>query len=63
MASVQLANKYMKRVASELDVLEGTEKEPNREFLLLQGVRFAFRVHQVKSSQSIYSNPGTSQVN
>lgn len=45
-ASVQLANKYMKRVASELDALEGTEKEPNREFLLLQGVRFAFRVHQ-----------------
>ncbi|XP_066360730.1 protein CHUP1, chloroplastic-like [Miscanthus floridulus] len=46
LASVQLANKYMKRVASELDGLEGTEKEPNREFLLLQGVRFAFRVHQ-----------------
>ncbi|OEL18337.1 Protein CHUP1, chloroplastic [Dichanthelium oligosanthes] len=42
----KLANKYMKRVASELDALEGTEKEPNREFLLLQGVRFAFRVHQ-----------------
>ncbi|GJN15296.1 hypothetical protein PR202_gb02194 [Eleusine coracana subsp. coracana] len=46
LASVQLANKYMKRVASELDAMEGTEKEPNREFLLLQGVRFAFRVHQ-----------------
>ncbi|CAO2041642.1 unnamed protein product [Urochloa humidicola] len=46
LASVQLANKYMKRVASELDALEGTDKEPNREFLLLQGVRFAFRVHQ-----------------
>jgi hypothetical protein len=37
----------MKRVASELDALNGTDKEPNREFLLLQGVRFAFRVHQV----------------
>ncbi|KAG2617337.1 hypothetical protein PVAP13_3NG180218 [Panicum virgatum] len=46
LASVQLANKFMKRVASELDALQGTEKEPNREFLLLQGVRFAFRVHQ-----------------
>nr|CAB3460658.1 unnamed protein product [Digitaria exilis] len=46
LASVQLANKYMKRVSSELDALQGTEKEPNREFLLLQGVRFAFRVHQ-----------------
>uniref|UniRef100_A0A0D9XVV3 Protein CHUP1, chloroplastic n=1 Tax=Leersia perrieri TaxID=77586 RepID=A0A0D9XVV3_9ORYZ len=46
LASVQLAKKYMKRVATELDALQGTDKEPNREFLLLQGVRFAFRVHQ-----------------
>lgn len=48
LSSVQLAKKYMKRVATELDALNGTEKEPNREFLLLQGVRFAFRVHQVR---------------
>jgi hypothetical protein len=47
LSSVQLAMKYMKRVASELDALSGPEKEPNREFLVLQGVRFAFRVHQV----------------
>ncbi|KAF3778158.1 CHUP1 protein [Nymphaea thermarum] len=46
LASVQLARKYMKRVATELDVLSGPEKEPTREFLILQGVRFAFRVHQ-----------------
>ncbi|KAI5020501.1 hypothetical protein ZWY2020_045389 [Hordeum vulgare] len=46
LASVQLARKYMERVTSELDALQGTDKEPNREFLLLQGVRFAFRVHQ-----------------
>ncbi|KAF0906253.1 hypothetical protein E2562_009257 [Oryza meyeriana var. granulata] len=46
LASVQLAKKYMKRVATELDALQGTDKDPNREFLLLQGVRFAFRVHQ-----------------
>ncbi|KAL2324866.1 hypothetical protein Fmac_023924 [Flemingia macrophylla] len=45
-SSVQLANKYMKRVASELDMLSSTEKEPTREFLILQGVRFAFSVHQ-----------------
>lgn len=49
LSSVQLARKYMKRVASELDAMSGPEKEPNREFLLLQGVRFAFRVHQVKN--------------
>lgn len=47
LSSVQLARKYMKRVASELDALSAPEKEPNREFLVLQGVRFAFRVHQV----------------
>ncbi|XP_061339247.1 protein CHUP1, chloroplastic isoform X2 [Gastrolobium bilobum] len=46
LSSVQLAKKYMKRVASELDMLSGPEKEPTREFLVLQGVRFAFRVHQ-----------------
>ncbi|CAN6445384.1 unnamed protein product [Victoria cruziana] len=46
LASVQLARKYMKRVATELDVLSGPDKEPTREFLILQGVRFAFRVHQ-----------------
>ncbi|KAI9092024.1 hypothetical protein K1719_027959 [Acacia pycnantha] len=46
LSSVQLAKKYMKRVASELDILSGPEKEPMREFLVLQGVRFAFRVHQ-----------------
>lgn len=46
LSSVQLARKYMKRVASELDLLSGPEKEPTREFLVLQGVRFAFRVHQ-----------------
>lgn len=47
LSSVQLARKYMKRVATELDAMGEPEKEPNREFLILQGVRFAFRVHQV----------------
>lgn len=47
LATVQLARKYMKRVASELDAsVASAAKEPHREFLLLQGVRFAFRVHQ-----------------
>ncbi|KAJ8760408.1 hypothetical protein K2173_015075 [Erythroxylum novogranatense] len=45
-SSVQLARKYIKRVSLELDASGGPDKEPNREFLLLQGVRFAFRVHQ-----------------
>ncbi|RHN81420.1 hypothetical protein MtrunA17_Chr1g0198861 [Medicago truncatula] len=46
LSSVQLANKYMKRIASEIDTLSGPENEPTREFLILQGVRFSFRVHQ-----------------
>ncbi|WJX14048.1 Protein chup1, chloroplastic [Trifolium repens] len=46
LSSVQLANMYMKRIASELDILSGPEIEPTKEFLILQGVRFAFRVHQ-----------------
>lgn len=46
LASVKLARLYMKRVSSELDQ-SGSLNEPVREFLLLQGVRFAFRVHQV----------------
>lgn len=43
---VQLACMYMKRVALALDALSGHDKEPLAEFLILQGVRFAFRVHQ-----------------
>ncbi|EPS62321.1 hypothetical protein M569_12467, partial [Genlisea aurea] len=46
LSSVQLARKYMKRVAAELDAMNEPEKEPNKEFLILQGIRFAFRVHQ-----------------
>jgi hypothetical protein len=36
--------KYLKRVSSELEAIEGGHEE---EELMLQGVRFAFRVHQV----------------
>ncbi|MCO5551708.1 hypothetical protein L7F22_005212 [Adiantum nelumboides] len=47
LATVQLARKYMKRVAAELDASAASpSQDPQREFLLLQGVRFAFRVHQ-----------------
>ncbi|XP_010925700.1 protein INCREASED PETAL GROWTH ANISOTROPY 1 isoform X4 [Elaeis guineensis] len=43
LASVKLAMKYMKRVSSELEAIAGG---PEEEELMLQGVRFAFRVHQ-----------------
>lgn len=48
-ASVRLARLYIARVVGELDRLgDAVESETTREFLLLQGVRFAFRTHQVQ---------------
>nr|XP_004295574.2 PREDICTED: protein CHUP1, chloroplastic [Fragaria vesca subsp. vesca] len=44
LASVKLAMKYMKRVSAELEVVGGGG--PEEEELIVQGVRFAFRVHQ-----------------
>lgn len=46
MASVKLTMKYLKRVSAELEEVSGPEEEE----LMLRGVRFAFRVHQVISS-------------
>lgn len=45
-ASVKLAKKYMNRISIELESIGSPENEPAQEFLLLQGVRFAFRAHQ-----------------
>ncbi|KAM0838610.1 hypothetical protein ACQ4PT_060843 [Festuca glaucescens] len=41
--SVKLARKYLERVSSELEAIK---VGPDEEELMLQGVRFAFRVHQ-----------------
>ncbi|XP_008439756.2 protein CHUP1, chloroplastic [Cucumis melo] len=43
LVSVKLAMKYMKRVSAELETVGGG---PEEEELIVQGVRFAFRVHQ-----------------
>ncbi|XP_044496360.1 protein CHUP1, chloroplastic [Mangifera indica] len=43
LASVKLAMKYMKRVSAELEIFGGN---PEEEELIVQSVRFAFRVHQ-----------------
>ncbi|KAK4421179.1 protein CHUP1, chloroplastic [Sesamum alatum] len=43
LASVKLAMKYMKRVSAELGMVGGG---PDEEDLIVQGVKFAFRVHQ-----------------
>jgi hypothetical protein len=45
--SVKLAMKYLRRVSSELEAIQGS---PDEEELMLQGVRFAFRVHQVTTT-------------
>lgn len=45
--SVKLAKKYMKRVAMELQAKGASEKDSAMDYMLLQGVRFAFRIHQV----------------
>ncbi|GMP71566.1 hypothetical protein CsSME_00029917 [Camellia sinensis var. sinensis] len=44
--SVKLAKKYMKRVAMELQAKGTSEKDSAMDYMLLQGVRFAFRIHQ-----------------
>ncbi|KAK2984198.1 hypothetical protein RJ640_017311 [Escallonia rubra] len=46
LASVKLALKYMRRVSAELETVDGG---PEEEELIVQGVRFAFRVHQFAS--------------
>ncbi|XP_075483329.1 protein INCREASED PETAL GROWTH ANISOTROPY 1-like isoform X1 [Primulina tabacum] len=45
LASVKLAIKYMKRVLAELELIGGGGS-PEEEELIVQGVKFAFRVHQ-----------------
>ncbi|XP_073058455.1 protein CHUP1, chloroplastic-like [Primulina eburnea] len=44
--SVKLAKMYMKRVAMELQTKATSDKDSSLDYMLLQGVRFAFRIHQ-----------------
>jgi hypothetical protein len=46
-ASMRLAKMYMKRVITELELARNSERECNQEALLLQGLHFAYRAHQV----------------
>ncbi|GAB2280896.1 hypothetical protein Dimus_015516 [Dionaea muscipula] len=46
LGSVKLAKMYMKRVATELQSRVSSDKDPGMDYMLLQGVRFAFRIHQ-----------------
>ncbi|XP_022892487.1 protein CHUP1, chloroplastic-like [Olea europaea var. sylvestris] len=44
--SVKLAKMYMKRVATELQSKGTSDKDSSMDYMLLQGVRYAFRIHQ-----------------
>lgn len=46
-ASMKLAQMYMKRVTRELELVHNSDRESMQEALLLQGVHFAYRAHQV----------------
>lgn len=51
LAAVKLATKHMKRVSAELEMVGGG---PEEEDLIVQGVTFAYRVHQVLKNDKIY---------
>lgn len=53
LASVKLAMKYMKRVSAELETVGSG---PEEEELIVQCVRFAFRVHQVNKEAILFTN-------
>lgn len=44
---MNLAKMYMKRVTLELESIRNSDRECGQESLLLQGVQFAYRAHQV----------------
>lgn len=44
---MKLAKVYMKRVTLEYESVRRSDRESTQEALLLQGVHFAYRAHQV----------------
>ena len=46
-ASMTLVKMYMKRVTMELESNRNTDRESSQDSLLLRGVHFAYRAHQV----------------
>lgn len=52
---MKLAKMYMKRVAMELQYMGPLNKDPALEYMLLQAVRFAFRMHQVTHCSSNFT--------
>lgn len=46
-ASMTLVKMYMKRVTMELGSVQNSDKQSIQESLLLQGMHFVYRAHQV----------------
>lgn len=46
-SSMTLVKMYMKRLTMELESIRNSDRESNQDSLLLQGVHFAYRAHQV----------------
>jgi len=55
-ASMTLVKMYMKRVTMELESIRNSDRESIQDSLLLQGVHFAYRAHQVIISISFMSS-------
>jgi ribosomal protein L18 len=53
-SSMNLAKMYIKRVSLELDSIRNLDRESSQESLLLQGVQFAYRAHQVIIKSAVY---------
>jgi len=46
-SSMTLVKMYMKRLTMELKSIQNSDRESSQDSLLLQGVHFAYRAHQV----------------
>nr|AFK38254.1 unknown [Lotus japonicus] len=46
-ASMTLVKMYMKRLTIELESIRNSDRESSQDSLLLQGVHFAYKAHQV----------------
>lgn len=50
---MMLAKIYLRRVTMELESAQYLERESTQEGLLLQGIHFAYKVHQVCDLESV----------
>lgn len=53
---MKLAQMYMKRVTRELELVHNSDRESTQEALLLQGLHFAYRAHQVILEAVVFFN-------